>query len=269
MSLPDEHSSSPLCSLSVEFRLKVHIGAPKFRSRRARRQDVPPPYSETRNIDSGSDKNQENKSQELAVVRQGCVHVTVQDRSRNRGFDINWLVLTNTDLALYAEESKAPEIIIPLSDIAKLERTEHETLSLIMETQGNKTYLLAFRTDDDLYDWKDDISLRITGISNPWNFKHNVHVGRDGVVPGVGLPFSENLLIDIMIIQRLSAEWAKVLLCSPEPPAINTSQPPSTFGHRKPPAPMFQTIESSERILLRVNIETRTAPGHYSLGLSV
>ncbi|KAF7361147.1 Non-specific serine/threonine protein kinase [Mycena sanguinolenta] len=256
----DEHSSSPLCSLSVEFRFKIHIGAPRFRSRRARRRQepkAPPPYSETRDIDPGTGKNQEkNSSGKSAVVRQG--RVRVKDRSRNRGFNINWLVLTDTHLTLHPYESKPPEIIIPLSDITKLERTETESYSLILETRANRIYLLAFRSDDDIYDWKDAISYRITGISNPWNFKHNVHVGRDsanGEYSG------------------LSAEWAKLLLSSPEPPTdeplMNTSQLPSAFRHGKPFAPIFQTIELSERILLRVNLETWTDLGHYSLGLSV
>ncbi|KAJ7243904.1 hypothetical protein B0H12DRAFT_1129934 [Mycena haematopus] len=232
----DEHSSSMLCSLNVEIRFRLNVRAPRSRSTPP---GPPPPYS--KNVEPDNGKNCEES---VVVVRQGPVRVK-EDHARSWFFSDNWLVLSDTHLALHPSADEAPRVVIPLSDITKLERTESGPHSLILETRGNKTYSLAFKNDNDVYDWKDFISYRTTGVSDPWNFKHNVHVGwntANGEYTG------------------LPPEWVKISCHSPTTP---------TFHRGQPFAPLAQTISSTERILLRINSDTWTDPGHFSVGLSV
>ncbi|KAJ7487259.1 hypothetical protein B0H11DRAFT_2278830 [Mycena galericulata] len=163
VSLPDEVPSSKLCSLSIEIRLNVGIPSPR---------SVPPPYSKSSEAQQGHDDSQ--------VVRTGPVHVEEYgSHSRNWYFSTDWLVLTDNNLSMHGSAGQAPRTIISISDIAKLERTEVKSHGLILETTQGKKYLLTFKNDDDLYGWQDTIYLRSAGGSNPWNFKHNVHVAVD------------------------------------------------------------------------------------------
>ncbi|KAJ7756374.1 hypothetical protein B0H14DRAFT_2977763 [Mycena olivaceomarginata] len=163
---PDHDELAPsglLCS--VDLRIRLNVPKPGFARRR---EQAPPPYSKS--IQSG--KNGEDSVDPVPVVMQGPVRV--KDHGRWRFID-NWLVLTEAHLALHPSANTAPRAIIPLSDIMKLERSEHESHGLILEIRGRKTYLLSFKNDNDIYDWKDAISYRITGVGNPWNFVHKVH----------------------------------------------------------------------------------------------
>ncbi|KAJ7112921.1 hypothetical protein C8R44DRAFT_631423 [Mycena epipterygia] len=77
-------------------------------------------------------------------------------------------------------QNKAPRVVIPLSEILKLERSDIKPYCLILETKDGRRYLLTFRNDSELYDWQDQISRREDmGVSSPRNFKHIVHVGVD------------------------------------------------------------------------------------------
>jgi len=197
------------------------------------------------------------------VVRQGFVRV--KEHARSWFFSINWLVLTDTHLALHTKH-KAPRATIPLSDITRLERAEHERYGLILETRGNQTYFLVFGNDNDIYGWKDAISYRTAGISNPWSFRHDVHVGWNPVDQTyTGLP----------------PEWDKLLSGSSgspgKPDYPNFSRPmPIGVQHtptftllRRPFVPLQTAPSISDRILLRVSISTTTDPGHTSICLSV
>jgi protein-serine/threonine kinase len=76
----------------------------------------------------------------------------------------------------------------------------HPGISL--RDQPQKTMYLQFRRDEELYEWQDGIYTRcptISGVSNPTNFSHRVHVGFDPITGGfLGLP----------------AEWEKLLTAS-------------------------------------------------------
>jgi hypothetical protein len=53
---------------------------------------------------------------------------------------------------------------------------------LLLETR-DKRYYLSLKGDEELYGWQDDIYSRspLSGVSNPTNFVHKVHVGFDPV----------------------------------------------------------------------------------------
>ena len=53
---------------------------------------------------------------------------------------------------------------------------------LLLETK-DKRYYLSLKGDEELYGWQDDIYSRspLSGVSNPTNFVHKVHVGFDPV----------------------------------------------------------------------------------------
>ncbi|KAJ7159956.1 hypothetical protein C8R43DRAFT_1124322 [Mycena crocata] len=63
-----------------------------------------------------------------------------------------------------------------------------------METNSSfkehKQYMLRFNNEGDLYSWQDAMSESCCmGVSQPWNFRHNVHVGWDPVLHKyTGLP---------------------------------------------------------------------------------
>lgn len=59
-----------------------------------------------------------------------------------------------------------------------------------MDTR-DKRYLFSFRSDDEVYNWQDDVYTRspLSGVSGPTNFQHKIHVGFDHVSGAfTGLP---------------------------------------------------------------------------------
>ncbi|KAJ6602627.1 hypothetical protein DFH09DRAFT_450204 [Mycena vulgaris] len=172
----DEVPSSHLCSFNVDLRFRLNIATPSARTTAGKTHRPPPPYSE-RNEYEGD------------VVRRGPVRVEECGAPiRSWFFKANWLELTETHLALHASANKAPRVTISMSDIVKLERTEIKLYCLVLETKDAR-YLLAFRSDDDLYGWQDAISSRSMGVGPPLNFRHEIHVAVNRVTRKyTGLP---------------------------------------------------------------------------------
>ncbi|KAJ7906570.1 hypothetical protein B0H13DRAFT_710624 [Mycena leptocephala] len=110
------------------------------------------------------------------VVRQGAVRVK-EDRVHPRNWfsKIRWLVLCEKQLSLHPSQTKALKASILLSDIKKLERTDRIPYGLVLQTKNGRRYLLSFESDNDLYDWQDDISARSMGVGLPYNFVHETH----------------------------------------------------------------------------------------------
>nr|XP_019047495.1 STE/STE20/PAKA protein kinase [Kwoniella bestiolae CBS 10118]OCF26425.1 STE/STE20/PAKA protein kinase [Kwoniella bestiolae CBS 10118] len=102
-----------------------------------------------------------------------------------------WLVLGGTDLSIFKnEQSSSPVFILPLSDIQDVQRVDMKPFCIELETKDKLLYF-AFRSDDEVYAWMDDIYNRspLMGVSGPTNFVHQVHVGFDPVSGGfTGLP---------------------------------------------------------------------------------
>jgi serine/threonine-protein kinase CLA4 len=67
-----------------------------------------------------------------------------------------------------------------LADITNVDRTDLRPYCLLIETRDRKIHL-SFKSDDEVYGWKDDIYARspLMGFSNPVNFVHKIHVGFD------------------------------------------------------------------------------------------
>ncbi|KAJ7655843.1 hypothetical protein DFH06DRAFT_1201013 [Mycena polygramma] len=244
----EEHLSSGLCSVDVQFRFHVRFGG------RRRRHEAPPPYSVSR--------SEEKKSafglgdhEKPGAARGGPVRVNeIRSPMTLRGWtSMNWLVLTDKELTLHVSSNKAPRAVIPMCDIRSLERSELQPHALILETEGKK-YMLRFKNDNDLYGWKDAISYHTTGVSepDPRSFCHNVHVGWDHTSHNyTGLP----------------PEWAKLLKLYPEgrrKSIANFSRPlpkdvPEDVGISPRSFP-------SDKVVLRVRINTS---GLTSIAVSV
>jgi serine/threonine-protein kinase CLA4 len=79
-------------------------------------------------------------------------------------------------------QAAPPQSIIQLRDLANVERTDLKPYCLLLETR-DKRYYLSMKGDEELYGWQDDIYSRspLSGVSNPTNFVHKVHVGFDPV----------------------------------------------------------------------------------------
>ncbi|KAJ3129207.1 Protein kinase [Nowakowskiella sp. JEL0407] len=87
--------------------------------------------------------------------------------------------------------------LIFLKEVEKVERTEHKEYCFEIATK-EKSYLVACKTDEELYGWMEEIYQRSPlGISHPTNFVHKVHVGFD-VITGLftGLPHDWKILLD-------------------------------------------------------------------------
>ncbi|WWD00271.1 hypothetical protein V866_007180 [Kwoniella sp. B9012] len=102
-----------------------------------------------------------------------------------------WLVLGGMELSIFkSEQSSSPVFILPLSDIQDVQRVDMKPFCIELETKDKLLYF-AFRSDDEVYAWMDDIYNRspLMGVSGPTNFVHQVHVGFDPISGGfTGLP---------------------------------------------------------------------------------
>ncbi|WRT65055.1 uncharacterized protein IL334_001997 [Kwoniella shivajii] len=102
-----------------------------------------------------------------------------------------WLVLGGTELSIFKnEQSSSPVYAVPLTEIQDVQRVDLKPFCIELETKDKLLYF-AFRSDDEVYAWMDDIYNRspLMGVSGPTNFVHQVHVGFDPVSGGfTGLP---------------------------------------------------------------------------------
>ncbi|KAJ7655845.1 hypothetical protein DFH06DRAFT_484302 [Mycena polygramma] len=172
----DEHLSSGLCAFSTELQFRLHV-----RFGRRRRQEAPPSYSASRSGEKRSPFGL-GDHEKPGAARGGPVRVNeISSPMTLRGWtSMNWLVLTDKELNLHVSANKPPRAVIPVSDIESLERSEFKPHGLILETQEKK-YMLRFKNDNDLYGWRDAISYRTAGVSEPVprSFCHHVRVGWD------------------------------------------------------------------------------------------
>jgi protein-serine/threonine kinase len=115
-----------------------------------------------------------------------------------------WLVLKEQTLSVHKNEAAAPQSIIQLRDLANIERTDLKPYCLLLETK-EKRYYLSLKGDEELYGWQDDIYSRspLSGVSNPTNFVHKVHVGFDPVSGAfTGMPEQWSKLLTQSAITR-------------------------------------------------------------------
>ncbi|ODO03105.1 hypothetical protein I350_05950 [Cryptococcus amylolentus CBS 6273] len=102
-----------------------------------------------------------------------------------------WLTLRQSDLSVYKNEnSSAPVFVLALDDVQDVQRVDSKPFCIEIETSEKLLYF-AFRSDEEVYAWMDDIYNRSPrlGVSQPTNFVHQVHVGFDPQSGGfTGLP---------------------------------------------------------------------------------
>lgn len=91
---------------------------------------------------------------------------------------------------------------IQLNKIIAVERTDQKPFCVEITT--NKVYSLAFKSDDELYAWLDDIyNASPLGVTTPTDFVHQVHVGFDPVSGAfTGLPEQWNKLLQTSAITK-------------------------------------------------------------------
>lgn len=67
-----------------------------------------------------------------------------------------------------------------------MQRVDLKPFCVEVEMKDKKLLYFAFRSDEEVYGWMDDINSRspLMGVSQPINFVHQVHVGFDPVSGG-------------------------------------------------------------------------------------
>ncbi|KAI8377542.1 kinase-like domain-containing protein [Radiomyces spectabilis] len=108
-----------------------------------------------------------------------------------------YVVLRDQTLTFHRNEQTGQCVaLIMLKDIRAVARTELKTHCFEIATKG-KSYFIACKNDEELYSWMDDIYNRSpSGMSNPTDFVHNVHVGFDPITGAfTGLPEQWNVLL--------------------------------------------------------------------------
>ncbi|KAI5287570.1 Protein kinase [Ascosphaera aggregata] len=162
-------------------------------------------------------------SQGHTVFKTGIV------RCKEEKFLASWnqryLVLREFQLDFLKNENGKPVISIQLSHITSVMRSEDFRMGFEITRVANpkdagsvgsglarnisvptRTIICECKSDDDIYDWIDKILERcpgISGVSNPTNFAHRVHVGFDNTTNGfVGLPVEWERLLSASAITK-------------------------------------------------------------------
>jgi hypothetical protein len=83
------------------------------------------------------------------------------------------------------QQSSSPAFICNLGDVVDVQRVDLKPFCVELETKEKLIYF-AFRTDEEVYGWMEDIYSRspLMGVSQPTNFVHQVHVGFDSISGG-------------------------------------------------------------------------------------
>ena len=152
----------------------------------------------------------------LTIIKEGSARCK-ETSSLVRFFSQKYLILRPNQLDILKNpRDQKVYLSIPLKDVTDVSRYDLEPLCIEISRVANpgvtsvtsardlpqKTILLQFKSDQELYEWQDGIYTRcpaISGVSNPTNFAHRVHVGFD--------PTNGNFV-------GLPTEWEKLLNAS-------------------------------------------------------
>ncbi|EIW68693.1 hypothetical protein TREMEDRAFT_71885 [Tremella mesenterica DSM 1558] len=136
----------------------------------------------------------------ISTVRTGPVSVK-EEGLKSFLWRQKWLVLGGMDLQIFKnEQSNTPQFVCSLAEVQDIQRVDLKPFCIEIEVK-DKLFYFAFRSDEELYGWMEDIYSRspLMGVSAPTNFVHQVHVGFDPDTGGfTGLP----------------PQWAKLLTSS-------------------------------------------------------
>ncbi|ORY76134.1 Pkinase-domain-containing protein [Neocallimastix californiae] len=137
------------------------------------------------------------------IIKKGYASVK-EDGLRSFLWSKRWLVLREQTLTIQRNENTYQAIAnIFLGSVESVQRTDHKPFSFEIVTKG-KSYYIACKTSEDLYEWIDEIYKRSQSmVSGPTNFTHNVHVGFDPM-NGIftGLPKEWKQLLDASSISK-------------------------------------------------------------------
>ena len=90
-------------------------------------------------------------------------------------------------------------MVCQLAEVVDVQRVDLKPFCVEVEMKDKKLLYFAFRSDEEVYGWMDDINSRspLMGVSQPINFVHQVHVGFDPVSGGfiVSIEHSPRLTI--------------------------------------------------------------------------
>jgi protein-serine/threonine kinase len=83
------------------------------------------------------------------------------------------------------EQASSPQHLVDLEQVKDIQRVDLKPFCLEVEGK-DKLYYFAFRTDEEVYAWMEDLYSRspLMGVSQPTNFVHQVHVGFDPISGG-------------------------------------------------------------------------------------
>ncbi|THU83323.1 Pkinase-domain-containing protein [Dendrothele bispora CBS 962.96] len=87
-----------------------------------------------------------------------------------------WLILKEQTLSIHRSEGAPQQSVIMLKDITNIERTDLKPYCLLLETK-EKRYYLSLKSDEELYNWQDDIYSRIHTISCAFPLLHTLLQG--------------------------------------------------------------------------------------------
>ncbi|KAI9635497.1 kinase-like domain-containing protein [Dioszegia hungarica] len=124
------------------------------------------------------------------VVRTGQASMK-EEGLRSFLWSKKWLVLGGNELQVFKnEQASSPQHLVDLEQVKDIQRVDLKPFCLEVEGK-DKLYYFAFRTDEEVYAWMEDLYSRspLMGVSQPTNFVHQVHVGFDPISGGfTGLP---------------------------------------------------------------------------------
>ena len=155
----------------------------------------------------------------VAVIKEGeikCKENADSIFNSITNWKTKYVVLRATQLDIHKGPTGKVQVSINLRDVTSVGRHDNIALCLEILRVANpgtnsglanrdlpqKSLLMRFETSEELYDWQDSIYTRcpsISGVSNPTNFSHRVHVGFD--------PQNGNFV-------GLPPEWEKLLTAS-------------------------------------------------------
>ena len=153
--------------------------------------------------------------QAAGAVKQGWI------KYKEEGFGgliwkTKWVVLRQNTIDFHKAEAGKISFTIVLAHVTGVQRWDAISMcielvraanpaahpGIPLREQPQKTMYMKFEGDEELYEWQDGIYTRcpaISGVSNPTNFSHRIHVGFDPTTGGfLGLP----------------AEWERLLTAS-------------------------------------------------------
>ena len=160
----------------------------------------------------------------LTIIKEGPARYK-DDTLLGRFFNNKYLVLRQNQLDILKNQKDGKlTLSVQLKDVASVTRYDFEPLCIEISRLANpttgpavlirdlpkKNILLQFKSEDELYDWMETIYNRcptMSGVSNPTDFTHRIHVGFDSTNGNfVGLPPEWSKLLNASAITKADYE---------------------------------------------------------------